>query len=205
MKLRSINLLPQERLAFLHIERMNAVATAAAVLVAVVLGVVSIGLILLIGGTVAIRGSLDGQITQTKGQVSALDKLDGGGSLEQQTKVLQDQLAVIRTILSTKDQVQFGRALVRLSQIVPPDVSFNQATIDASHTVTVSGEAKSYASVGRFAEALKSDGSVINRPVGTSTSYFHDVQVTSTVLGSGAKVTYSITFTLGQETFNAGN
>lgn len=206
MKAQIINLLPEEKIRLLNIERINAVTTLAAGVAGVAILGSTIVLLVVIGGLKAGQAALSGEIQKSNREVAALNKLkDDPRRLEDQARILQNQLSVIKTILDTKTQVQFASALDRLSKIVPADVSFNQADINDQHVVTITGRARTYASVGRFAEALKSDGRLINTPsTGGGTAYFHDVAITSSSFNEAdAAVNYSLTFTLGEETFRA--
>lgn len=206
MKAQVINLLPEEKIRILNIERINAVTTLAAGVAGVVILGSIIVLLVVIGGLKAGQAALSGDIQKSNREIAALNKLkDDPAKLEDQARILQSQLAVIKTILDTKAQVRFASALERLSKIVPADVSFNQADINDQHVVTITGRARTYASVGRFAEALKSDGRLINAPSGQEpVSYFRNVSITSSSFNEAdAAVNYSITFTLGEETFHA--
>jgi hypothetical protein len=203
----SINLLPEEKVKLLHIERLNAVSTVVTSIVGVTLAGVIVVLLVLIGGVSAGRAALNSEISKSNSQIAKLNHLDDTPmKLEDEAKILQSQLKTIKTILATKEQVQFGAALVRLGKIVPPDVSFSQASIDATHVVTIVGKAKTFAAIGRFAEALNEDGTTLNRPGSGPQKYFSKVDITSSSFdqASGA-VQYSLSFTLGEETFNAGN
>ena len=205
MKSREVNLLPEKKLKLLRIQRLNSWVTLVITGLSVVAVVSILGLLLGIGSLRSERDSVAKELTRKEAEVA---RLNGGKTqgerLEDKAGLIQRQLSTIRVILDAKEKIQFGRALERIGRIVPPEVSFGQASLDAGRTVTISGDARSYAAVGRFVEALKSDGTLINRPNSGPVSFFQEVSITSsnTNVLTGL-VSYTITFKLSEETFHA--
>jgi hypothetical protein len=207
VKSQIINLLPTEKVRLLNIERINAFTTLAAVVVGATMLLAIGGMLLIIGGLAAGRAALASEVEKSTKQIETLNKTsEPGVNLEERSRLLQAQLGTIKVILDAKEQVQFARALERLGQIVPPDVSWSQAGINENQIVTIIGKARTFAAVGRFAEALKKDGTSINSPESGSTTYFHDVTVSSvTYSDSEGAANYALTFRLGEETFHAAD
>lgn len=201
-----INLLTQDKLKLLTIERWNTLVTFGVVAGAATLGALTLILLLLLGGVSAASGSAQGEIREINHQVAELDKLDdgSGAKLEDVAGTLQGQLVIIKGLLDTKAKIRFGKAIERVGAAVPPDISFTQAAIDEKHVMTLSGTARSYGAVGRFAEALKQDGRLFNKPASGPTNYFKNVVVASTSFDQTTRLAqYSLRFELAEETFDA--
>jgi Tfp pilus assembly protein PilN len=200
-----INLLPDEKLKLLRVQRVNALVTAASVIALVVVVVI---IIVLIGAIEATQFSLTqkkNQITQLNTSIGTVDKLDDGTSLQTRATAIQSRLALIKTAFDARQKRAYAATLNRLVQIVPPTVSMEQLSIDASGNAQVSGIATTYNEIGRFAQAITSDGDTINVPSSGKSAFFGGVSITQASFSpSSNNYGYTITFELGSEADSAG-
>ena len=191
-----INLLPEDQLRLLKIERYNRLGTMAIVTAGLVMLEVILVLIGLLGATAAMRSPVVDRINKAQSRIGQLNQLgDGGAPLEQQAKVLQQQLQVIGMVLSSRGQVDLGQVLDHVNQVIPSDVHLTQLTIGTDKSVTLSGEARSYGSAAKFMEALKENGGTLNRQGSDSKPFFENVHP-GAIQQSGT-VTFSVTFNAG--------
>lgn len=202
-----INLLPDEKLKLLRVQRVNALVTASSAIVLVVCVAI---IILLIGAIEATQFQLTqkkDQIKQLNNSIAVVDKLDDGTSLQARAAAIQAQLALISQDVAAKQKRQFVASLQRLIAIMPPTVNLAQASVDQTGTVSISGSARTYDDIGRFAQALKVDGTnALNPSSGASTaSFFTKVTITTAAFSAQNNTySYSMNYLLGSEANNVG-
>lgn len=179
-----INLLPDTRQAKQRDRRRRQMMSGAAIVTWVVCGVIVLGLSLataaekvLIAKSTKDAASKSDQLREVPGIVEAL-------TAHEHLKSLPDLYS--KRVYMTK----FFKAL---SESDPADITLSSMTIDSTNLLTVSGGARTYATVAKLARAL----SAANVEVGTDHAptnmpYFSNVNITEATKTSGQSVGFTI-------------
>ena len=191
-----INLLPDIRQAKLREKRRRQMMSGSAVIVWVVCGVIILGLSLATAAEKVLitsaKHSASTKIAQLNDVTGLVDALTA-----------QQHLKSLPALYSQRSYMtKFFKAL---SESDPADITLSSLTVDDLNQLTVTGGARSYASVAKLARAL----SAAHREVGTGSSptndpYFTDVSI-SEVSKSSTVISFTIQATMQPGVFNAGN
>ncbi len=182
-----INLLPDIRQAKLREKRRRQMMSGTAVATWIVCGVIILGLSLT---TAAEKFLISKANTDAKKNISDLNNVTG----------LIDALTANQHLKSLpglySKRVYMTKFFKALSESDPADITLSSLTVDELNSLTVSGGARTYASVAKLARALAAS----NLQVGTAASptnppYFTDVNI-SEVTKSTQGVSFTIQATL---------
>lgn len=190
--MKSINLLPEVRVAKLQAAHKRRLSTTITVLVGLVLGGVIIGLLLIIGyyiGETKIR-------TNTAKNLQA--EVDKSKDLEENATTVQQHLASFVSLNGKRvsASVIFGQ----LVKTIPPDVTVTTFSLTDANSAAIGGTAPSYKELGVFAQALQ-DYNVTFKPQPNldRKPIFTNIVITQSSKGTGIAantVNYQITFDL---------
>jgi len=191
-----INLLPDVRQAKLRERRRKQMASGIAVMVWVVCAAVVVLMSVYVAGQKVAINVLNGNIKDKENKLQSISGLPEALNAEEHLASLSD--------LYSK-RVYMTKFFDAYQQADPQDAVLNSLTVDASNTLTVSGEAKTYADVAKLDRALAAS----NVQVGTNANasnepYFSNVNISS-VSADSKGVSYTITATVAPAATEGGN
>lgn len=191
----SLNLLPEVKLEYVRTQRTKARVVSAAILVTVI----SIGLVVLVAGWVygaqtIQKNVLTGQIKDRNKELQALPDIN-------KYLTIQNQLNHLSSLHANKND--FSRLLAFLPRLTPADtraVSLTNLEIktdEAGNTLALQGEAKDYTALNTFRDTLLNAKLVYTVDgVKQEEKLFETVVVSSSSLESGTNGARIVTFTL---------
>lgn len=179
-----INLLPDTRQAKQRDKRRRQMMSGAAIVTWVVCGVIILGLSL---ATAAEKVLIAKSTKDAEGKIAQLKEVPG----------IVDALTAHEHLKSLPDlyakRVYMTKFFKALSESDPADITLSSMTIDSTNLLTVSGGARTYATVAKLARSL----SVANVEVGTGHAptnlpYFSNVSITEATKATGQAVGFTI-------------
>ncbi|HEY2004235.1 MAG TPA: PilN domain-containing protein [Candidatus Saccharimonadia bacterium] len=191
-----INLLPDVRQAKLRERRRKQMASGIAVMVWVICGGVVVLLSVYVAGQKVAINVLSGSIKDKESKLQSISGLPDALNAE-------EHLASLGNLYSKR--VYMTKFFDAYQQADPQDAVLNSLTVDASNTMTVTGEAKTYADVAKLDRALAAS----NVQVGTNAKasnqpYFTNVNISS-VNADSKGVGYTITAVMASGATGGGN
>lgn len=183
-----INLLPDLRQAKLKDRRRKQLASGISVLVWSICGGVVILLSIYTAGQKVAIGVLSNGIKDKESKLQSISGLTDA-------MTAQEHLDSLNSLYNKR--VYMTKFFDAYSQADPTDAVLNSLTVDQSNTLTVSGEAKTYAEVAKLDRALEASNVQVGQDAKPSnTPYFTNVTITN-VNADAKGVSYTITAMMG--------
>lgn len=185
-----LNLAPEVYQAAQRSKHRRALAISAAVTISLIaIGIVVVELITL-GGQAVLINSLNSQIKEKQGKISAIADLPAAVTAQQ-------NLTTLAALQSQK--VYISRFFEELQKLAPQGISVSSVSITPDNQIQVSASAKSYSLVTKFTKALEASNVTVGTgAAATQQPYFSDV-VLSGVSNNNGSVDFQLTAQMSPE------
>jgi Tfp pilus assembly protein PilN len=193
-----LNLAPEVYQAGQRAKRKKQIATSIGIAVGTIAGGFVVACLIIMGGQSAYVANLNGQIKERQNTVKGFEMLP-------QAATTAEHLASLKRLAN--ERIYLTNFFRVLQTVTPEGVAVSAVTLGDDRTLTVSGNARSYSLITKFAKALEAS----NVEIGDSASqnnqpFFKGLQLsTVTQAGNGGLVDFKLTVNVAPEVTTNGH